>query len=823
VSDHYDFRKVEARWQAKWQEQALYDVEADDSRPKFYCLEMFPYPSGALHMGHVRNYSIGDVLSRFKRMNGFNVLHPMGFDAFGLPAENAAIQNKTHPKQWTERNIRHMTEQLKTLGTSYDWRRQAVTCAPEYYRWTQWLFLLLYKNGLAYKKKAFVNWCPSCSTVLANEQVEDGMCWRCESQVTKKSLDQWFFRITSYADRLLEDLSLLSGWPERVRTMQQNWIGRSEGVELEFTLAETGDRIPVYTTRHDTIFGVTYMVLAPEHPLVEKIAQFSPHQDEINRFVERMKSLTEIARTSTETEKEGIFIGAHALNPLSGERVPVLIANYVLMEYGTGAVMGVPGHDERDFEFARKYGLPIREVIQDPENTTGVLESAYTGEGIMVNSGAYNGLSSVDGREKIAAYVEQKGIGKRTTNYRIRDWLVSRQRYWGAPIPIIYCDKCGEIPVPEEQLPVELPTDVDFGTTGRSPLETSDKFVNTVCPKCGGPAKRETDTMDTFVCSSWYFLYYCSTQRDSLPFAKEDVKYWFPVDQYIGGIEHAVMHLLYARFFTKVLYDHALCNSPEPFTNLLTQGMVIKDGAKMSKSKGNVVAPDEIITKYGADTARLFVLFASPPERDLDWSDQGVEGAFRFLHRVWRLAKACSSESHKVRTHAVQDATRENARELRRLVHRALDKVSTDIGQRFNFNTALAAIMETVNALYEYREKHGMQDAAFGEAIRILTLMLAPFAPHLAEEMWVLLGGTGSVHTQSWPEIDKEATKSDSVTVVVQINGRVRDKMDVQAGLPEAELEKHALAQPRVQELIGDKTIVKIVSVKNKVVSIVVR
>jgi leucyl-tRNA synthetase len=831
VGDRYDFKSVESKWQKRWDESGTYHTQRDDSKPHYFCLEMYPYPSGPLHMGHVRNYTIGDVVARFKRMNGFNVMHPMGFDAFGMPAENAAIEHGLHPAVWTRTNIRKMEDQLKSLGTSYDWRREAITCDPGYYRWTQWLFLLFHKRGLAYKKKAAVNWCPTCATVLANEQVEDGRCWRCESVVTKKSLEQWFFRITEYAQRLLDDISLLDGWPERVRVMQENWIGRSEGVELVFTIAETGDPVPVYTTRHDTIYGVTYMVLAPEHPLVEKLADRSPDPQATRDFIDKMKTLTEIDRTSTEIEKEGIFLGAHAVNPLSGVKVPVLIADYVLMEYGTGAVMGVPAHDERDFAFAKKYGLPIRTVIDNPDAPGQELEQAYIGEGKMVNSGPFNGLWNTDGQAKIAEHVERCGLGKATVKYRLRDWLISRQRYWGTPIPIVYCEKCGEQPVPESQLPVLLPEDVKFTAEGPSPLAMVPDFVNTTCPTCGGPARRETDTMDTFICSSWYYFYYCSLDPRDVPFRKEDTDYWLPVDQYIGGIEHAVLHLLYSRFFTKVLHDAGLSICLEPFTNLLTQGMVIKDGVKMSKSKGNVVSPDEIVERYGADTARLFILFASPPERDLDWTDQGVEGASRFLSRVWRLAESfieadrpqnATSQSQVGAATGAEPAA-EDDRNLRRLVHRTLDRVTTDVGRRFNFNTAISAIMELVNGIYEYREKHGVSSPAFAEAMRYLTTLLAPFAPHMAEEMWSRTGFEGSVHMQPWPEVDREAVASDTVTVVIQVNGKVRDRLDIPAGTPAGEMEQEALAQPKVRPWLQGKTIVKIVSVPEKLVNIVVR
>ncbi|HHY40940.1 MAG TPA: leucine--tRNA ligase, partial [Syntrophaceticus sp.] len=639
MDTRYNFRLVEKKWQQRWEESGAFQVTEDPEKQKYYCLVMFPYPSGKLHMGHVRNYAIGDVLARFYKMQGFNVLHPMGWDAFGLPAENAAIKNRIPPAKWTWDNINSMRSQLKSLGLSYDWSREVATCHPDYYRFTQWLFLQLYHNNLAYKKKQAVNWCPSCATVLANEQVVAGCCERCDTEVEKKDLEQWFFRITAYADRLLEDLEKIPGWPEKVKMMQTNWIGKSVGAEVRFT-AENGKEIRVFTTRPDTIFGVTYMVLAPEHPLVEELIKDKPEAGKVREFVARVKKQSEIERTSAEGEKEGIFTGAYAINPLNKEKIPIWVANYVLMEYGTGAVMGVPAHDQRDLEFARKYHLPVRVVIQPlgRDLDAATMDEAYSEPGIMVNSGEFDGMDSEVARLKITEYMKEKGLGEEKVNYRLRDWLISRQRYWGAPIPIIYCDQCGIVPVPEKDLPVLLPEDVAFEPTGESPLLKADSFINTTCPCCGAPARRETDTMDTFVCSSWYFLRYCSP-RDERPFDPEKVAYWMPVDQYIGGVEHAILHLMYSRFITKVLYDQNLVPVEEPFTNLLTQGMVLKDGFKMSKSKGNVVSPEEIIENYGADTARLFILFAAPPERDLDWSDQGVEGAYRFINRVWRLVQ----------------------------------------------------------------------------------------------------------------------------------------------------------------------------------------
>jgi leucyl-tRNA synthetase len=828
MKERYVFSEVEAYWQKKWAEEGFYRVTEDPNKPKYYNLEMFPYPSGDLHMGHVRNYAIGEVVARFKTMQGYNVLHPMGWDAFGLPAENAAIKNQTHPFKWTTSNIANMRRQLKKMGISYDWDREIASCYPDYYRWTQWLFLRLYEKGLAYRKEAAVNWCPSCATVLANEQVIDGACERCESIVEKKKLKQWFFKITDYAERLLQDLETLPGWPDKVKTMQTNWIGRSEGVEFSFTVANSGQKIPVFTTRHDTVFGVTYVVLAPEHPLVEELTRGTAYEKPVQEFIKRTAQMNEITRTSAELEKEGMLIGAQAINPMTGEAVPILIANYVLMEYGTGAVMGVPAHDERDFEFARKYGLPIRVVIQPAgqELSVETMEQAYTGEGIMVNSGRFNGLPNEEGKKAIADDMEARGIGCRKINYRLRDWLISRQRYWGAPIPIIYCEHCGTKPVPDQDLPVILPTDVEFKGGGGNPLAESPTFVATVCPECGGPARRETDTMDTFVCSSWYFLRFTSPHSDQAPFASEHVDYWMNVDQYIGGVEHAILHLMYARFFTKVLYDLGLVKVQEPFQNLLTQGMVLKDGAKMSKSKGNVVSPEEIINTYGADTARLFILFASPPEKDLEWSDQGVEGSYRFLNRVWRLVAGYADQVTGIVVPKPFPAVSGAERELRRWTHYAVRKVTQDIETRFNFNTAISAIMELVNALYHYQARVApeQQDLrVVKEGLESLILLLAPFTPHIAEELWSAIGHPDSVHLQSWPACDEAALVEDEVTVVIQVNGRVREKVQVPAGLTSQALQEKVLAMERVKKLYQDKQLIKVVAIPDKLVSLAVK
>jgi len=827
VQERYNFKDIEKKWQERWERDAVYRVEEEPQKEKYYCLEMFPYPSGNLHMGHVRNYSIGDVVARFKKMRGYNVLHPMGWDSFGLPAENAAIKHHIAPMTWTLDNIRNMREQLKAMGLSYDWQREVTTSLPDYYKWTQWLFLQFYKHNLAYKKKAHVNWCPSCATVLANEQVVDGGCERCETPVEKKALEQWYFRITAYAQELLDSLVDLPGWPEKVKTMQENWIGRSEGVEIIFTVEKTGEKIPIYTTRPDTVFGVTYIVLAAEHPMVNKLIDGTSYEKPVKEFVKKVQQLTEIARTFAETEKEGIFTGAYAINPINQERIPIWVTNYVLYEYGTGAVMGVPAHDERDYMFAQKYELPIRFVIRpaeqeiDPEEK----QEAYVDDGIMFNSGSFNGLTSAEGRHKIAEYLEEMGAGKVMVNYRLRDWLISRQRYWGAPIPIIYCEKCGVVSVPEQDLPVILPLDVEFRPTGESPLNNIPEFLHTSCPECGGPATRETDTMDTFVCSSWYFLRYADAQNTEEAFSREKVDYWMNVDQYIGGVEHAILHLMYARFFTKALADFGLVGVREPFQNLLTQGMVLKDGFKMSKSKGNVVSPEEIINKYGADTARLFILFAAPPERDLEWSDRGVEGSYRFIQRVWRLIYHYLQDLSEAKDKFVNNGVNSSAdKDLRRLLHGTIKRVTEDIELRFNFNTAISAIMELVNGLYHYRSEVEKQNAQLlQETIEKLLILLAPFTPHLSAELWEAVGLKDSVHSQDWPAYDEAALKTEEVEIVIQINGKVRDRLVIPVELGREELEKQALSTEKVQAAISGKEVRKVITVPGKLVNIVVK
>ena len=828
IQEKYAPHDIEAKWQKYWEENKTFKVEMDKDKPKSYVLEMFPYPSGNLHMGHVRNYSIGDVIARFRTMKGFNVLHPMGWDSFGMPAENAAIKHNIPPKKWTLENIANMTRQLKALGLSYDWDREVTTCKEDYYKWTQWFFELFYKRGLAVKKESAVNWCDTCNTVLANEQVIDGKCWRCDHEVVKKDLSQWFFKITDYADELLKDLDLLPGWPERVKTMQHNWIGRSEGLEFSFEIPALNDTVAVYTTRPDTAYGVTFMALAAEHPLIKKICENNPKADEIHAFCERVRNQSEIERTSSESEKEGVFTGVYCINPFTGRKVEIWVTNYVLYDYGTGAVMGVPTGDQRDWMFADKYGIekivticPVGKELKLEEMTCAYEEK----EGMLVNSGEFTGMEMHKAMSAIMDKAEAEGFGKRRVNYRLRDWLISRQRYWGAPIPIIYCPHCGEVLVPEDQLPVRLPEDVSFTAGAKSPLATSEEFVHCKCPKCGADATRETDTMDTFLCSSWYYLRYTDAHNDKKPFDKDVNNYWGPVDQYIGGIEHAILHLLYSRFFVKVLRDAGLVDYDEPFSNLLTQGMVIKDGAKMSKSLGNVVSPEEILSKYGADTARLFILFAAPPERELEWSDQGVEGSFRFLNRIWRIVQAFEDVLAQKVTEYDHSNLTEADKDLRRVLHNSIKKVTNDIETRFNFNTAISTMMELVNALYAYKEAAKELNAGLVyEAISDLIKMMSPFVPHITEELWRgAIDANSSVHEQSWPECDEEALKVDNVEIVLQVNGKVRGRLTVPAEATKEELEKIAMADANVQAHIGDATVRKVICVPGRLVNIVAK
>ncbi len=817
----YNFTEIEEKWQKTWEEKGSFLNRVDKNKPKYYVLEMFPYPSGRIHMGHVRNYTIGDIVARHKKMKGYNIFHPMGWDSFGLPAENAAIKNNTPPFKWTSENIANMKSQLKRLGFSYDWTREVGTYKPEYYRWNQWIFLKMLEKGLAYKKVSSVNWCPECQTVLANEQAENGVCWRCDSPVTQKELEQWFFKITAYADDLLAGHDEIADtWPEQVLTMQKNWIGRSTGLKVNFKL-ESGESFPIFTTRPDTIFGVTFMVIAPEHPLLEKVTD-----PKVKDFIAKCKSQSMIDRTSEDKEKEGIDTGLKVINPFTGDKVSLYVGNFVLMEYGTGAIMAVPGHDVRDFAFAKKYGIPMKIVIDRPDAPLKLSEmtDAYTGEGLCVNSGEFSGLNNKDAIDKIADYAEKKGIGERTINYRLRDWGISRQRYWGCPIPIIYCEKCGAVPVPEKDLPVVLPTEVDFKGDAQSPLTRMPEFTKVKCPTCGGDARRETDTMDTFVDSSWYYARYSSPWSDKI-FDEEEVTYWMPVDQYIGGIEHAVMHLLYARFFSMVLNDLGLLKDREPFKRLLTQGMVIKDGSKMSKSKGNVVDPDEIIKKYGADTVRLFMLFASPPQKDLDWSDKGVEGSYRFLSRVWRFMQK-NRDLYTAGTVVKNEELTPELKKLRIELHRAIKFVSHDIEERMQYNTAIARMMELTNALYAIPEDELKTDAGrkvFSEVVDKFIPLMNPFVPHFAEEIWSDFGKKNLLADEKWPEFIEELTVRDEIEIVFQINGKIKAKVHVSSDITEEEMKKLAHGDPKMAENITGKQIVKEIVVPGKLVNIVVK
>ncbi len=847
--DRYDAMELEGKWQKIWADTDAFRAVDGDGKPKYYLLEMFPYPSGRIHMGHVRNYSIGDVVARFKRLQGYNVLHPMGWDAFGMPAENAAIQHGIHPAKWTYENIDNMRSQLKRMGLSYDWKREFATCDPDYYRWEQLIFLRMLEKGLAYKKKSAVNWCPDCRTVLANEQVEDGCCWRCGSEVAPKELEQWFFKITEYAEELLEDTFHLPGWPEPVLIMQRNWIGRSVGCEIDFPVADSDRKIRVFTTRQDTVYGATFMSLAPEHPMARELTT-EDRRRAVESFIGRVARQDRLRRTSEDQEKEGVFTGSFCINPLTGDRMPVYLANFVLMEYGTGAVMAVPTHDQRDFEFARKYDLPMRIVIQPDgaPRTTESMEEAWTGPGMMVNSGGFDGVSNEEAKEQIADFLQEKGLGSKAINFRLRDWGVSRQRYWGTPIPVVYCDSCGMVPVPEKDLPVVLPTNVELTGEGGSPLARSDDFLQTKCPRCGAPVRRESDTFDTFVESSWYFARYASPHEDARPLDPEAVAYWMPVDQYIGGIEHAVMHLLYARFFTKVLNDLGMVNVREPFANLLTQGMVcmetrqcpehgwlfpedIENGRcsvcgrdvkvgrieKMSKSKKNVVDPDHLIERYGADTARLFSLFAAPPEKDLEWNEQGVEGCFRFLNRVWRAVYDNLDIVQRGKSPELEGP----ARDLRRQVHRTIRKVTGDIDGRFHFNTAIASIMELVNAIYSFQEKD-RYPGALREALEMVVLLLAPFVPHISEELWSIMGRSGTIAEAGWPTWDEAALTEEENLIVVQVNGKVRGKISVPADAAEDLVRETAMADPNVARFMEGKTLRKAILVPGRLLNLVV-
>jgi leucyl-tRNA synthetase len=825
MKERYDPDQIEERWQRYWEEKKLFRALEDPRRVKYYLLEMFPYPSGKLHMGHIRNYSIGDVVARYKQMQGYSVLHPMGWDAFGMPAENAALEHKIHPAKWTYDNIAHMRSQLKRMGFSYDWERELTTCDKDYYKWEQLIFIRMYERGLVYRKKALINWCPACQTVLANEQVEGGTCWRCHGEVEKKDLAGWFFKITAYAEELLEYCDKLTGWPERVITMQKNWIGKSVGTDVVFPLEDGSRAITVFTTRQDTLFGATFMVLAPEHPLVLELCKGKAQEAEVQAFVKRVRRQDLTARTAEDMEKEGVFLGTYCINPLTKTRMPLYTANFVLMEYGTGAVMAVPTHDQRDFEFAKKYGIPMIVVIQPPGKTLdpALMPEAYTEDGVLVHSGPFNGMNNREAMEAIADYLEEQGIGKRAINYRLRDWGISRQRYWGAPIPIIYCDRCGIRPVREEDLPVVLPLEVGPKDNGASPLPDLSSFVETTCPACGGAAKRETDTMDTFVESSWYFDRYTCPDYEEGPLDRKRLEYWMPVDQYIGGIEHAILHLLYSRFFTKVLRDIGMVSLDEPFVNLLTQGMVIKDGAKMSKSKGNIVDPEDMINRYGADTTRLFSLFAAPPEKDLEWQEEGVEGGYRFLHRVWRLVYELRDGIAGRPTPVITTGLPPELEELRHKAHKTIKKVTEDI-ERFHFNTAIAAIMELVNHIYQTKdgiEATSQAESVWRETVEALIVLLSPFCPHIAEELWKALGHDESAIKAPWPQYDQEAIVEEEVIVVVQVNGKLRDRLRIPVSAEEEKVKEMALASPRVKRHLEGKEVRKTIFVPKKLVNIV--
>lgn len=826
MRDKYNFEKIEKKWQQVWSDEHAFKTVDDETKEKYYVLEMFPYPSGKLHMGHVRNYSIGDAIARFKKMKGYNVLHPMGWDSFGLPAENAAIKNGIHPAIWTDSNIAEMHKQLAGLGFSYDWDREVATCKDDYYRWMQWLFIQFQKKGLAYKKENPVNWCPSCRTVLANEQVVEGCCERCHTPVTKKHLSQWYLKITDYANRLLEELDTLDGWPNKVKLMQKNWIGKSTGAQIRFAIDGTDRELEVFTTRCDTVYGVTFMVMAPEHPYVTELTKGTEYEQATNDYIDECTHKSEIERVSLTKEKTGVFIGHYCVNPFNDKKIPIYISDYVMMDYGTGAVMAVPAHDQRDFEFARKFGLDIVPVVdvEDPAVDLNNLESAAPAEGRLVNSGEFNGMDNLKAIPRIIDFIEDKRIGQKTVNYKLRDWLISRQRYWGCPIPMVYCEDCGWVPENEKNLPVKLPTDIEFTGKGESPIATSKTFIETICPCCGKPAKREIDTMDTFVDSSWYFLRYCDPKNTEKPFDKQKADYWMNVDQYIGGVEHAILHLLYARFFQKVLADLGLVTATEPFRNLLTQGMVIKDGAKMSKSLGNVVSPEEIQKKYGADTARLFILFAAPPEKELDWSDAGVEGSYRFLNRVYRLVYEYVTDIRDAdsATGELVVSTSED-RALNYQLNKTIKKVSEDVGGRFSFNTAISSIMELVNELYKYKQLDNVNMPLLDRAVKSMILVLSPFTPHICEELWSELGEESRVFEAAWPEFDESALVLDEVEIVVQINGKLKDKLTMSKDASNEELEKAARSSDKVKEVVGELSIVKAVIIPGKLVNFVVK
>ncbi len=819
---NYNFAAIEQKWQQKWHDQQSFKVSTNKKAPKYYLLEMFPYPSGRIHMGHVRNYTIGDVIARYKRMRGFNVLHPMGWDAFGLPAENAAIKNKTHPAKWTLENIDYMRNQLQRMGFSYDWDRELATCDSDYYRWEQKFFIDLYHQGIVYQKKTTVNWCEDCQTVLANEQVIDGSCWRCDNKVIPREMNGWFFKITKYAEELLAELDKLQGWPDKVITMQGHWIGKSMGAEIKFSIENSPDQLTIFTTRPDTIFGATFMSIAPEHPLAVKLSQGGPQEQKVRDFIARTKLAKQRANREDELKKEGVFIGAYCLNPYTGRRLPIYAANFVLMEYGSGAVMAVPAHDQRDYEFAAKYDIPLIQVIEPTQGKVPA-DQAYEGAGVLIRSGKFTGIKSGEAKTAITEYANQQGFGKAKTTFRLRDWGVSRQRYWGAPIPMLNCDKCGIQAVPESELPVKLPTEVQFDQSGKSPLHTLESFYQTTCPACGGPARRETDTLDTFVESSWYYARYTNPQYQEGMIDKEAASYWLPVDQYIGGVEHAILHLLYSRFFTKAMRDLGYVDIDEPFTNLLTQGMVIKDGTKMSKSKGNVVDPNTLIEKYGADTVRLFSLFAAPPNRDLEWSDQGVDGSSRFLIKVYRfvhlnLDRLTQNTSESPKANPASQA-------LERKIHQTIKKFTNDIEHDFHFNTCISSVMELVNALQAANKLTGEEAATpaiYQFAVETIVKLLYPMVPHFCAELWETLGHSDSLDNIPWPEFDPETTKEDELTIVIQVKGKVRSRLQVAADIDDEQLKEMAIADEKIKNFIGNTTIKKIILIKNRLVNIVI-
>ncbi len=821
----YDFNKIEKKWQKVWEDREVFKATEDPQQRKCYCLEMYPYPSGRIHMGHVRNFSIMDVVSRFKFMKRLNVIHPIGWDAFGMPAENAAIREGIHPREWTLGNIAHMKRQLKRMGYSYDWSREVTTCLPEYYKWNQWIFLKLLDRGLAYRKKSWVNYCPQCHTVLANEQVIGQACWRCDSTVEQEEMEQWFLKITEYSEELLSGHELLDKWPEHVLVMQKNWIGKSTGGHIVFPVAGMDESIEVFTTRIDTIFGATFIALSPEHPLCLRLISDLPDKKKLQEWIVQSKTEQRLKKDTAEGEKDGIDTGKKAINPYTGEEIPIWVSNYVLIEYGTGAIMAVPGHDQRDFAFAKKYGLSIIEVIVPPgQKPVGELEEAYEDYGTVINSGEFSGLPSQEASAKMAQYAQEKGFGHPSTLYRLRDWGISRQRYWGTPIPVIYCEDCGIVGVPYEDLPVELPSDVEFKGMEGSPLERVEQFVQTECPRCGKQARRETDTMDTFFDSSWYYFRYCSPHEDRLPFNPQSADYWLPVDVYIGGVEHAIMHLIYARFFCKILRDLGLTGVDEPFPYYFGQGMVTKDGAKMSKSKGNVVDPDDIVNQYGADALRLFILFASPPEKEFIWNEKGIEGCYRFLNRIWAFFQENADLFFMEPEERGRDSVEKIPHRLRIKMHQTIKKVGEDIDKRLHLNTAISSLMEYFNMLKKERDLLNNGDgqrAVFLEAMEALIICLSPFAPHLCEELWEMTGHDTLLARLPWPEYDPDLAREETVTVVVQVNGKLRDKFEVARDLPEDEVKEKALGLNRIQDIVGKKEIRKIVYIKNKLVNIV--